>query len=88
MRKPLLLALPAVALWCSAAPWAAGQEQPAEIIAAHIRVQGYACDQPKSARHEAGLSRPNEQVWILECANATYRVTLVPDLKAKVERLN
>ena len=52
-----------------------------------MRTQGYECREPRSARHEAQLSRPNAQVWLLECANATYRITLVPDLQAKVERL-
>lgn len=66
----------------------ASQEQAAEIIASHIRVQGYTCTNPKSAKHEVGQSRPNEQVWILTCDDAVYRVTLVPDLRARVERLN
>jgi hypothetical protein len=67
---------------------AVAQENPAEIIAAHIRTQGYPCDQPTGAQHELGLSRPNEQVWVLQCENASYRVRLVPDLAAQVERLN
>jgi hypothetical protein len=67
---------------------ASAQENPAEIIAAHIRTQGYRCNQPKGAEHQLGVSRPNEQVWILQCESGAYRVRLVPDLAAQVERLN
>lgn len=88
MLADLRHAAAAVALCCQAPAIALAQgEQPAEIIAAHVRTQGYECREPRSARHEAQLSRPNAQVWLLECANATYRITLVPDLQAKVERL-
>jgi|SwirhisoilCB1_FD_contig_51_2053517_length_1364_multi_3_in_0_out_0_2 hypothetical protein len=75
--------------WCCAlVPVAAQQERPAEIIAAQIRTQGFRCDDPTRAEHEPKLSRPNEQVWVLRCANVTYRVRLVPDLAAHVERLD
>lgn len=63
-------------------------EQSGEIIAAHIRQQGFRCESPVSAQHEVQVSRPNEQVWLLRCANGAYRVTLVPDLQARVEPLN
>ena len=32
-------------------------------------------------------TRPDEPVWILTCANAAYRVRLVPNLAAHIERL-
>ena len=84
------------ALWILgslAAAWAPlpavmAQEGTPEIIASHIRTQGYPCDDAKSAQHELGQSMPNEQVWILQCSNAAYRVRLVPNLAAQVERLN
>jgi len=60
------------------------QEKPAEIIAAHIRMQGYACDKALSALRNRKASRPNETVWLLRCSNGIYNVTLVPDLAAKV----
>jgi hypothetical protein len=60
------------------------QEKPAEIIAAHIRMQGYACDKALSAQRNRKASRPNETVWLLRCSNGIYNVTLVPDLAAKV----
>jgi len=32
-------------------------------------------------------SWPDEPLWILNCANATYRVRLIPDVAARIERL-
>ena len=59
-----------------------------EILASQIRDQGFACDKAKSAEQEVKQSRPNETVWILTCENDTYRMTLVPDMGARVEKLN
>lgn len=61
------------------------QETPANIIAAHVRQQGYPCEAPRQAERNAQASRPNEAVWTLVCENATYRVTLVPDMAARIE---
>jgi hypothetical protein len=63
------------------------EETSKEIIAAQIRTQGYSCDKPISAESEPQLSKPNEAVWILKCENAVYRVRLIPDLAASVERI-
>jgi hypothetical protein len=62
----------------------AADEIPAEIIAVQIREQGYACD--KSAKREH--PELDDAVWILKCDNASYRVRLIPDMAAKVERLD
>jgi len=62
-------------------------EMPADSIAAQIRLQGYRCDAPVGATRNTELSRPNEAVWVLKCANATYRVRLMPNMAAGVERL-
>jgi len=59
-----------------------------EIIAAQIRDQGYVCAKAISAERDEKLSKADEAAWILKCENATYRVRLVPDLAAKVERLD
>jgi len=64
------------------------EEMPAEIIAVQIRDQGYACDKALNAERDEKFSKPGEDAWILKCENATYRVRLVPDMAAKVERLN
>ena len=58
----------------------------AEVIAVQIRDQGYACDKALSAERERPES--HDAVWILKCDNASYRVQLIPDMAAKVERLD
>ena len=62
-------------------------DTPANIVADQIGRQGYACDEPRQAERDREASRPNETVWILTCGNATYRVMLIPDMAARVERL-
>jgi hypothetical protein len=63
-------------------------ESPKDDIAAQIRAQGYACDQPQSAMRDAQASKPDEEVWLLRCEGASYRVRLIPDMAAQVERIN
>jgi hypothetical protein len=63
-------------------------ESPKGDIAAQIRAQGYACDQPQSATRDPQASRPDEEVWLLRCEGASYRVRLIPDMAAQVERIN
>jgi hypothetical protein len=67
-------------------PAQAAEEMPPEIIAAQIRDQGYSCDKPLSAKRDG--ERSDDAVWTLKCQNATYRVRLVPDMAAHVERLD
>jgi hypothetical protein len=64
-----------------------GGDTPVGIISDHIRRQGYTCDEPRQAQRDSEASRPNLTVWVLTCGNATYRVTLIPDMAARVERL-
>ena len=63
-------------------------ESPKDDIAAQIRAQGYACDQPQSATRDPQASRADEEVWLLQCEGASYRVRLIPDMAAQVERIN
>lgn len=62
-------------------------ESPKDMLAAQIRNQGFVCDKPQRATRDAKLSKPDHDVWVLECANATYRVSRYPDMAAKVEQL-
>ena len=76
----------AAAAW----PLAAHAQQPtmpAETLAAQVRLQGHRCDEPLSATRDTALSMPNEAVWVLKCANASYRLSAIPNMAAKVERL-
>lgn len=90
------LMLPTLAFGITAGVWgfclpsqalAADEETPKEIIASQIRKQGFRCESPQSAERDAVLSKPHEAVWVLRCENATYRVRLIPDKAAQVERL-
>ena len=63
-------------------------ESPKDDITAQIRAQGYACDQPQSATIDAQASKPDEEVWLLRCEGESYRVRLIPDMAAQVERIN
>ena len=74
------------ALW-GALPDAQAQELPKDVIAAHLRLQGYSCDAPKSARRDIRASRPDEAVWLIDCRNARYRVRLVPNMADVIEPL-
>ena len=64
------------------------EETPKDIIVDQIRKQGFACDNALSAERDREQSKPNESVWILKCEKATYRVRLVPDMAAGVERID
>lgn len=66
---------------------AADEETPDKIIAAQIKRQGYACDRPEKAVRDRERSKPNAAVWVLTCESGRYRVRLVPDMAAHVERL-
>jgi hypothetical protein len=66
--------------------YAAG-ESPKDVIAAQIRIQGFACDRPLRAVLDKRRSRPDHDVWVLKCENATYRFSRYPDMAAKVEVL-
>jgi hypothetical protein len=73
-----------LALGLAAPDVSVAQETPVNIIAVHVRQQGYACNEPRRAERNAQASKPNEAVWILVCENATYRVTLVPNMAARI----
>lgn len=60
----------------------------ARIVADQVRSQGYACAQPAQATRDAESSRPGEPVWLLECADAKYRVRLIPDQAAEISRID
>src|SRR5579872_1500871 len=64
------------------------QDATKDLLAVQIRDQGYSCDKPVSAQRDLSRSRPGEAVWLLKCAIETYRLRLIPDMAARVERLN
>ena len=48
------------------------------VLAAQIRSQGIACDEPQKATRDAKLSKPDYDVWVLTCKNATYKLADIP----------
>ena len=68
-------------------PAQAAGEAPRDVLAAQIRLQGVACDKALGAVRDAKRSKPDYEVWVLKCSNATYRISRFPDMAAKVERL-
>jgi hypothetical protein len=66
----------------------AQNESAASVIAVQIRKQGFACEKAQGAEKDAKADRPDSPVWILDCGNASYRVRLVPNMAAKVEKLD
>lgn len=55
------------------------------LVADQIRQQGYACAEPASAVRDPAVE--DDAVWMLTCADASYRVRLVPDQAAQVEKV-
>lgn len=53
-------------------------EDPTNILAAQLRDQGYECNRPKSAERDVQASKPDEEVWIVQCENAKYRMRRMP----------
>jgi hypothetical protein len=78
-------ALSGGATFCLAAK--ASAQSPKDMLAAQIRIQGYVCDKPQRATPDRKRSKPDHEVWVLKCENATYRVSRYPDMAAKVEQL-
>jgi hypothetical protein len=66
---------------------ARAEDTPKEMLAAQIRTQGFTCERPQDATREPKLSRPDHEVWVLTCENATYRISRYPDRAADVEQL-
>lgn len=89
MTKTFYLALFGCAFIAATGPAMAqsADEPTRDLLASQIRDQGFACDKPQGAQREVKESRPNETVWILTCENDTYRMTVIPDMAAKVEKL-
>ena len=64
------------------------EETPAGILAVRLRQQGYRCDEPARAKPDAAQSRADERAWVVRCANASYRMRLIPDMDAVIEPLD
>lgn len=61
-------------------------ESAAPVVADQVRAQGHECAEPVSAARDP--SEDTDAVWVLTCANAAYKVRLVPDQAAQIEPMN
>ncbi len=64
-----------------------GAETVQGMLAAQIRTQGFTCDKAVGATRDAKRSRPDHDVWVLRCSNASFRVSRAPDMAARIEPL-
>ncbi len=87
IRSLVILVAAALGQACLLRVALAAEEAPEATLAAQIRTQGFACDKPQRATLDAKQSKPDHDVWILECENATYRISRYPDMAAKVEQV-
>ena len=67
---------------------ALAQDTDVSIIAAQVRSQGFACDNPTGAERAADESAPDQQVYTLACDGVTYRVKLIPDMAAEITKID
>jgi hypothetical protein len=90
MRNLFLLAVSAgiAGSITSSAVAESGFEPPMDLLATQLRNQGFPCDRPESAQRDEKASKPNETVWVVGCKGARYRMTVVPDLAAKIEKIS
>jgi hypothetical protein len=65
----------------------AAAETAKDMLAAQVRTQGVVCDDARRATRDTKRSKPDHEVWVLTCKNATYRVSRYPDMAAKIDRL-
>ena len=61
------------------------QETAKGLLAIQARSQGYPCDVPVSASRKS--SKRDVSVWVLRCDRNSYRMTLAPDMAARVQPL-
>ena len=73
----------AVGLAAAPIPAIAQDADAAGLVAAQVREQGFACADPATAVRDPNSD--SDAVWTLTCADATYKVRLVPDQAAQIE---
>jgi len=84
-KRPICILVAVLAGVSGGASVCAAEEAVQGMLAAQIRMQGYTCEKAVGATRDAKRSRPDHDVWILKCSNASYRVSRAPDMAAKIE---
>ena len=57
------------------------------LLGDQLRLQGMPCKHAQSATPDPDASRPDERVWIVKCDDVSYRMRLIPNMRAQVEKL-
>ncbi len=70
-----------------APPGNAADNEAAKVAADTVRSQGFPCTEAISAERDPKASKPDEEVWVLVCNDARYRVQFRGEMPAKIERL-
>lgn len=70
----------------AAAQTASDDAATGELVAVQVRSQGLACAEPVEVSRDPTVQ--DDAVWTLTCADAKYRVRLVPDQAAEIEKLD
>ena len=87
MRNEALCWAVAAALLAGVFPAGAQTDAAAgEVVAVQVRNQGQACAEPVSAKRDP--TADDDAVWTLTCTDAKYRVRLVPDQAAEIQKLD
>lgn len=60
------------------------ESEASKVVADQVRDQGYKCAEPAQATRDTADSAPELPLWMLECADAKYRVRIVPDQGAEI----
>lgn len=63
-------------------------EASVDIEFERLRKQRYPCEKLLSAERDPEHSKPHQVAWLLKCSNAIYRVRLIPNRPAHVERID
>ena len=66
---------------------ALADDAPLKLLADQLKLQGFECRNPQSASRDAAASKPDEVVWIVKCESASYRMRVIPDMAARIEKL-
>jgi hypothetical protein len=77
----------AAAFLISAAQPALAEDAALKLLTDQLKLQGFECKNAQSATRDDAASKPDEVVWILKCDGASYRMRVIPDMAAQVEKL-
>jgi hypothetical protein len=76
----------AASLPAPAAAQEASTKEVLTVVAAIVRTQGLECTSPGSVTRDDAASKPEEPVYVIACAEGTYRVRVVPDQASEITR--